>query len=178
MGIYLEAPRDDLAARNHAVILEIGENATAKVLKAAEGTCVDEEIGFSFASQGFTTCSALILHSSLTERFGLFHVYPGQEVDDEHQSSQVVSLRRLAGASGILIEGSASTPKKRILADLHRWYAVDVVRTITVDTIPANPIDNLDKFTPFHVVFRPASNEILVARISHRDILRYKAFQI
>ncbi len=179
MSIYLEAPRDKVAARRHTRIPELQSEPAGNVLKVGKGVCLDTDIQFNLASEGFRSCAALILRSSLTKRFGLFHVYPSQEVDDEHYSPQVASLRRLAGSSAILVEGSESSPKRRILRELHTLFTIDVIRTIPVDTVrpeAQREKDDKDTLFAFHVVFRPKANRILVARISHRDVLTFKGF--
>jgi hypothetical protein len=143
------------------------------VLSVSEGQCRDADRAVTFVSEGFESCSGLVLHNPLSKKCGLFHIFPGQDI-----YGQVTSLRCLADSMGILIDGSESTPKKRILADLKTLFAIQVARVITVDT--NRPLPGVETETiysnPFHIIYRPMTNEILVARISHQDVLTFPAF--
>ncbi len=143
------------------------------VQSVEEGRCSDADENHSFESRFFTECSGLVLHNPLSKRYGLFHIFPGQEIYTE-----VESLRRLAGSNGILIEGSESTPKKRILRELNTLFAITVSRVIPVDTMPQlRATEEKQEPEPFNVVFRPMTDTILVARISHMDVLTFQAFK-
>jgi hypothetical protein len=143
------------------------------VLSVEEGRCVDGNERHIFESELFTECSGLVLHNPLSKRYGLFHIFPGQEIYPE-----IESLRRLTGSTGILIEGSESTPKKRILNELNTLFAINISRAISIDTIrqPSESETEGRQSDPFNVIYRPMANKILVARISHQDVLVFQGF--
>ncbi len=120
-----------------------------------------------FVSPNFAACSGFILRDESQANFGFLHALPTQdlyEYDFEH-------LKELAGGQFIVVEGSSSTSKIWIVRDFQRKLGMKQVDTITVDTIRPK-VGNMH----FHVSFRPQSNELLVVRRSHEDLLVYKVF--
>ena len=140
------------------------------------GSCIDGFFLTRFVSYEFKHCSALILKTNtFITHFGFFHIYPGQMIEED--SLQTESLKRLKGAKGILVEGSESTPKGYLLRDLKKRFGIEVARPpipINTNRIGTDPAEKTPY--PYHVVFRPASNEILVARLSHNDIVSLTGF--
>jgi hypothetical protein len=120
------------------------------------------------ASEGFAACSGMIMRDEAQRVFGLLHSLPNQHLyEDDFEK-----LKVLAGGQLVLIEGSSSNPKTRILRDLSRKLGIEHVDTLSLNTRRPG-IGNMH----FHVALKPANNELLVARNSHKDLLTYKAFE-
>ena len=123
----------------------------------------------SYASMGFTVCSGFVFKDKKGINFGLFHAVPMQDL----YPNDFKNLKTLAGGQVILIEGSASIPSPRILSDLEQKLGIKHTGTIRVDTRRPQ-VGNMH----FHVAFRPKTDEILVARNSHKDLLIYSGFKL
>ena len=167
MTVYLEAIRDGMSA----TVPELREILPGNTLFVPEGSCVLSNRSAHFVSKGFSTCSAIIMKSTWANLQGLFHVYPGEDLSPENEH-----LHELRESQAILVAGSASTPKKRILETLKSTYAIRIVSVRSVDTLRPGKGTRLEQEYPFHVVYRPDTNEIVVARISHGDVLTLGGF--
>ncbi len=171
MTVYFEAPIDGKAAAVHNLVPELNVLRPKTTLFVPDGRCAPGDLNAQFVGEGFSVCSALLLKKDATNTYGLFHIFPGQSIEPELQT-----LFKLQGAAGILVAGSESTSKRRILGELSTLFGIEVSRTIPIDTVRPGKGSPKDRVWPFHLVFRPLFNEILIARISHRDVLTYKAF--
>lgn len=150
---------------------ELRTQKPAGVISVDEGECLGADERFVFVSKHFLSCSALLLKKPLSNTYGLFHMLPSQEIDRDS-----VPLSRFRNATAILVQGEASMPTEKILTNLNHLFEINVVRTIPIKTIK-NPNDGENyRHYPFHVVFRPARNKILIARVSHQDVLPFPAF--
>lgn len=87
-------------------------------------------------------------------------------------NDDIAMLTPLADGSACLIQGSNSTEKRRLLRNLF-----DTLGIVHTDTIPVDTYAIGGKSLCFHAAYRPAANQILVARISHKDVLTFPAFR-
>lgn len=169
MGIYLETrPIDLKAAYIHEQIPEFRQIPPKETLVVREGNLVIGTIANKFRSDGFDLCSAIAIKDPFEATFGFFHAFPGQELTDEDIETLVPLQRGFA----CLIQGSHSTDKRRLLRNLHTILDIEHTDTIAVDTRTVN-----HKSLCFHTAWRPAENQVLIARISHRDVLTFPAFR-
>lgn len=147
----------------------------------AEGThpgivIVDpSEYAVGTPEQQFTTrfvraCSGYIIKSPESTAFGLYHASPLPLID--LTEDDFIQLEVFAGGQATEIKGSESTNKAHILRKLRNKLGIEHTGTIEVSTL-----DPTDKSHPFHLALLPAINEVLIARNSHKDVLRYPAFQ-
>jgi hypothetical protein len=157
MGIYLETGQNP----------EFSRIPPENVLTVDVGTIAIGSIHNSFRSEGFDLCSGIAIKDPFEETFGFFHVFPGQGLLDD----DIETLLPLADGHLCLIQGSKSTEKRRMLRDLFTILGIEHTHTIPIDTRAMNGTS-----LNFHAVYRPAENQVLVARISHKDILTFPAF--
>jgi len=168
MEIYPErSPIDYKAERIHGQISEFSRNPPENVLTVEVGSIAIGTIHNSFRSEGFDLCSGIAIKDPFEERFGFFHVFPGQGLLDD----DIKTLLPLANGHLCLIQGSKSTEKRRMLRDLFTILGIEHTDTIPVETRGPN-----DKSLIFHTTYRPAENQVLVARTSFQDVLTFPAF--
>src|SRR3990167_3496360 len=167
MTIYTEAPLNMFAARIHRSLPEIENPNLAGLLVVPEGGVVSGNRKNVFISFGFSECTGIILENDDRTKFGLIHLYPGEEIE----KLDLPALDTLKGASARLIEGSNSTGKTRQLYRLRDIYEFNYTKTLEVDTCKGERRDGM-----FHLSYRPCCNEVIVARISHKDFQTFKAF--
>ncbi|MBU1472634.1 hypothetical protein KKB64_02510 [Patescibacteria group bacterium] len=166
---YIKAfPYDVEAACIHEQTPEFSLIPPKDILHVNVGSIAIGSIEDRFRSKGFYLCSGIAIKDPFEQKFGFFHVYPGHELTDD----DIKTLTPLADGSACLIRGSNSTEKRRLLRELSERLSIIHTDTIAVDTCSTN-----DKSLCFHVAYRPAANQMLVARISHKDVLTYVAFK-
>jgi len=136
-------------------------------LLVPEGEIALGGIETNFVSLEFCVCSAVIINNFPRRLYGLFHIFPGQEIDD-HLDEQ---LSRMTGSMIKVIEGSDSRSKRGIIGYLQNAYELQLTSVLDVDTGTGYLRDR-----KFNVMYRPGLNEISVARFDTRDILTYPAF--
>jgi hypothetical protein len=169
MGLSLETrPFDTAADRIHRQVPEFSLHPPSDVLMVDEGEIATGTIVNRFRSEGFECCSGIAIENPYGTLFGFFHAHPGQELTDE----MTESLKPLADGHACVIRGTGSTSKTRLMREL--WGTLGITHT---DTIPVDTYMFSGKRKPFHIAYRPAANQILVARISHKDILRFTSFR-
>lgn len=167
MGIYLERiPIDNEAARIYGQIPEFSKFPPKNVLFVDEGDMATGPENKTFISLGFHSCSAILFKDRYDKKFGLFHVYPGQEPEDV-----IEKLTLFSDGVVCLIQGSNSTEKRRIFQELPDTLGIQRINTIPVETI----VDH-EKYYVFHVAYQPRENRVLVARTSHKDVVAFPAF--
>ena len=167
MTIYTEAPLNMSAARIHRNLPEIQNPNLPGLLEVSEGSVVSGDRKNVFVSFGLSVCSGLILESDDRTKFGLIHLYPGEEIEKLDSPA----LNTLKEANARLIEGSNSTDKKRLLQRLRDIYDFNYTKTLEVNTRKGEQRNRM-----FHLIYRPYCNEVVIARISHKDIQTFKAF--
>lgn len=118
-----------------------------------------------FVSKNFLTCTAFVFSDEQLSTFGLMHVVQFRRLTGGHR------LHSVANGKAIAIQGSGTIFNIDIRADIYHALGIEDIRRIQVDTLDDNGENH-----PFQVAFRPISNEILVARNSHKDLLVFKAF--
>ena len=160
-------PYDNNTPNKYPEVPEFMIPADKNVIYRRQGTYAIGNSDNRFASEGFSACSGLIFRGRQADTFGFFHVLPLQDLYDR----DFEQLKPLTNGQVVLVEGSKSSSKSYILADLKRMLEIEHTGTISVDTIRTG-VGNMH----FHVAFRPKENEILVARNSHQDLLVYSAF--
>jgi hypothetical protein len=133
-----------------------------------QGTFAFGDRSVNYASDGFSACSGLVMRSVDQSTFGLFHVLPHQGFEF-NEPDQLKAFRR---GEVILIEGTRSSKKSLMLADMEETLGVNLVDTLSLDTERPG-IGNMH----FQVGYRPSENRILVARNSHKDLSVYTAFE-
>jgi hypothetical protein len=122
-----------------------------------------------FASEGFIGCSGFIFKNKLSGVFGLLHATPVQSLYAE----VLEELKPLIGGQMILVEGSTSVHNGRFIKSLEEKLNIEYADTIYIKTM--NPRYWNEQF---HIVFRPKSNEIVIARNAYNDLLVYKGFRV
>lgn len=153
----------------HKKIPELRNIFGSGVIEVAEG---DFRVGYMksrYRSYNLDVCTAIVLKQEESDKSGLIHIYPEEELknfEDNH-------LELLRGARATIIEGSNSTQKDTILRFIFDRYDLVHDHTIKADTLMLD-----GKSAPFHIVYRPYENGVMVARISHEDFKFYKAFNI
>ncbi len=146
---------------------EFGRPLPADVVYVSQGRYRVGDAFQTYASEGFAACSGFLIRGEASTTFGLLHALPMQDLypDDFEQ------LKSLSGGQVILIEGSSSSPKTWILRDLERRLGIQHVETLSLDT-RRSCVGNMH----FHLAFRPRTDEILLARNSHKDLLVFPGF--
>lgn len=169
MGICIERfPYDIEAARIHEQIPEFSRIPPNDILHVNVGRLAIGSIENRFRTEGLDRCSGIAIKDPFALIFGFIHVYTGQQLTDD----EIRTLTPLADGSACLIHGSNSTEKRRIFRNLFEILGIVHTDTITVDTYTIE-----DKSLCFHAAYRPAANQVLVARISHKDVLTFPAFK-
>lgn len=126
--------------------------------------------GQTLATQFVRECSGFIIKNPAGSTFGLYHASPLPFID--LTEFDFVQLQAFANGQITEIKGSESTNKDHILRRLKNRLGIDHTGAIEVQTR-----DQIAMNRPFHIALVPETNEVLVARNSHRDVLRYQAFR-
>jgi len=171
MGIYNEAPLGSISLQLYSIVTELSASPHNHTIKVPEGRCESGNRDTCFLSEGYSVCSGLLIRDPGKETFALFHIVPSQQFLDIPQEHNEKILADLTGGTAVIVEGSESTRKISFISSLMGDFGIKVLRSIPILTQ-----DKGGKCKPFHLVYRPSINKVLVARISHQDILTYKVF--
>ena len=122
-----------------------------------------------FVTERIRACSGIVFRSPDNKTFGLFHASPLPMIDLRDEDYE--ALLPFVGGQTIEIKGSESTPKFYIFNTLKHRLGIELVRTITADTLGGDGINR-----SLHLAFRPEEDLILLARNSHEDVRAFPGF--
>ena len=164
-------PYDTDTAYPYRQLPEFSHPLSPAILSVSTGRYVVGNTEQDYVSEGFLACTGFIIKGEDSRSsISLFHASPLPLVDlDDYDYEK---LRPLAGGQVIELKGSDSTPKSYILSSLKRRLGIEHVSTISVNT--RKPTDRSSQH--YHVAFRPQPDEILIARVSHKDLLVFPGF--
>lgn len=167
MGICIDRPKDLKAAKIHSRIPELSLNRPLRTIIVNEGQLAISSKSNRYVTMGISECTVVLFQNETENVFGLFHIYPGQELTQDQEAA----VKTFRNGNAIIVEGSQSTSKKRII----NQTLID--NSIVAKVRCVNTVDTSGSSEPFHLVFRPLQNELITARISHRDTQIFPAFK-
>ena len=169
MLIYVETSLHTKAVPIYEQTAEFSKNPPADVIDVPEGRIGIGSITNRFRSNELEPCSVLAIANPWRSCFAFWHVYAGQEP----KKRDVEDLQPLIGGCACPVYGSRSIPIINALRDLFKSLDITLTDPISVETRGKNGSAGC-----FHAAFRPAANQILVARISYEDIQQFPAFTL
>ena len=147
------------------------------LIEVGEGALKMGRVGSLFVSEGFISCTGLILRDRRGKKFGLFHTYDNDEPEKVDQEM----LKRFQHGEVIVGEGSKGDNRTQLLKFLEAKFnikCVGIIRVITVNPmLPDSPKNDSEPYNgEFNIAFPAGLNEIFIERLSYEDIQRFRAF--